>query len=159
MGDTAANRYFHVVAWVKGDAESPVFLFGDLLESDLEKKFLRYYRAGRKLLADRHLYDIHDLVSVSIIETEVPKDRAIDDFLRRDRDAIDRLNQSSHVFFLGRISGPNDVDVLEVGEDVTSRYIKGPPGEGRTLVDIINHPWTLTVLGGLIVALIAAAVM
>lgn len=154
-----SSNYLHAVAWLKSAPDAAIFLFGDLSERELEKTFLRPYRLGKKILANNRVYDVNEFSAVSIIATESPKDVAIAEYLRSDREATERLNRNSTVFFMGRWSGPEDVDVLEVGENVTGRYVNCPPGEGRTLADIVNHPWVLTVIGGVIAAVVAGAIM
>jgi len=54
-------------------------------------------------------------------------------------------------------SGWDAEDIVEAGEDVTSKYSTGPPGLGPSLIfrllSILNSPWIVAIGGGLIVAI------
>jgi len=49
-------------------------------------------------------------------------------------------------------------DIFEAGEDVTEKYLKGPPGYGKSgpLQEFIYNPWAMAVGTGLIVAAVVA---
>lgn len=152
------TEFFHVLVTLRGDGES--LLLADLSRTDLQRRFLNPYVRGDKFTVVGRIVDPHDLTGVRIIKTGVPQKAAMEQLLQESIAATDRLNAASDrtgAFFLGPFCS-YDEDIGQAGEDVTSTFVVGAPGSGRGFAHYLNHPWTLTLLGGLIVAGIAAIV-
>ena len=120
--------YFHVITKLVS-GEHPICLFDDLSSDDLRAKFLRHYERGQDFLAGGNVISAKDIRSVRIIETNRDNATEREEINRRSRAKIDELNSSSDsVFFISLGNGYEPDDIAEAGEDVTSVYIKGPPG-------------------------------
>lgn len=83
-----------------------------------------------------------------------------DAFQERSFREIQEFNrQSGSVTLISVGRGYEPADILEAGEDVTGKYIPGPPGDGAKAslaTKVVNHPWIVTIGTGLIVAALAA---
>ena len=62
------DRYLHVVITIKGSNDS-IFLYGDMSEKDLKKKFLSKYHLAKPVLKESKVIDLSQIDSVKIIET------------------------------------------------------------------------------------------
>ncbi|MEI2299349.1 hypothetical protein [Ensifer sp. MJa1] len=149
-----SRKYFHVVVRTKDDKKKPVFLFGDLSEGELRTKFLKPYRRGGKLFVENAIIDVADLASIKIIETAQPKDDVLEEMQETSRKAIDKMNRESGTFVIMSIGvGYRDTDIEHDGDDVTSQFITDGPGTASQLFQIMNNNWTMTIGGGVLVAL------
>ncbi|MDW9888853.1 hypothetical protein GOC40_12195 [Sinorhizobium meliloti] len=151
----AERNFFHVVIWT-GQNDKAVFLFGDLSERDLKSNFIRPYRRGHKLIVDGNLYDVASFSAVRIIETKRPKDEMLKELQIDSMRRIDEFNRDSPFVLISPGQGWNDEDIIDTGTNVTSKYINGPPGSVGVMAEALNHPWILTIVGGIIVAALAA---
>lgn len=152
------SEFFHVLITLRGGAEH--LLLEDLSRAALQNRFLKPYQRGEKLTVAGRIVDPHDLSGVRIIKTPDRKEAAMDRLFQEGLAATDRMNtdaQASGVVIMPPLYS-RDTDIEHAGEDVTSAFVKGAPGSAGTLAHYLNHPWTLTILGGLIVAGLAAMI-
>lgn len=120
--------FHHVIAKV-GTNDKPRVLFADLSADALKEKFVRPYEKGQAFFSGNDLISPANLQSVQIIRTDRSEETERDEINRKDRENIDRLNNSSPgVFFVSVGGGYEPEDLAEVGVDVTHDFIKGPPG-------------------------------
>lgn len=153
-------KLLHVVVTLRGDESSARFLFGDLDEAGLKRKFLKPYRRGESILVGNDLIPLSEVTSVSIIETAESKEASLADLQKESSETVDRTNAALHesgVVIISAGSGWADEDIVQVGDDVTDRYIKAGPGRGADadyIRSIIVNPWVVTIIGGLMVAAI-----
>ena len=151
--------YFYVLVKL-GAASSPYEkVLTDVSESELRHAFVTKYKNGADILIDGRLIKISDISSVLIVRTkecdEITRQRINSDSL----DKISKMNsESDGIVFISAGSGYDPEDILELGENVTSEYITEPPGSGGGINwgEIANHPWVITILGGLVLAAILA---
>jgi len=151
--------YFHVLVKL-GAASSPYEkVVTDVSESELRHTFVTKYKKGTDIFIGGRLIKVSDINSVLIVRTEesdeITRERINSDSL----DRISKMNRESDgVVFISAGSGYDPEDILELGENVTSEYITEPPGSGGGFNwgEIANHPWVITILGGLVLAAILA---
>lgn len=120
--------FHHVIAKV-GSEDKPRVLFADLSVDKLKERFVGPYEKGQAFFSGNDLISPNDLRSVQIIRTDRSSETERDEINRKDRESIDRRNDSSSgVFFVGLGGGYEPQDIAEVGVDLTHDLIKGPPG-------------------------------
>lgn len=119
---------------------------------ELRKQFMGPYRRGATILCGREVVDLAQVKTVTIIRTQRSRDEELEDLQEKSRRRVDDFNRGSQsVVLISPGHGYDADDIVEAGEDVTADYISGPPGGPTLFGSMVNHPWTLTVLGGLIV--------
>ncbi len=145
------GAYLHVVLVLEG-SEQRVFLFGDLSERDLKKRFLHYYHLGKPVLKNNEVINLAQVKSVHIIETEDPKEESLKKLQIKSKKDIDDFNRTSQsLVLIGPGAGWDDDEIVECGKDVTSRFISAPPGQGTwstKLLAVLHSPWLLKLIGG-----------
>jgi hypothetical protein len=154
--------FLHVVIERMGD-DKPLFLFGDLSKAEFKKRFLRPYNLARPVLKENRVVNLASVTAVHVIETKKPLDAALKQLQVESNERVGRLNrESSGVFIVSVGSGWVNEDIVHCGEDVTTKYVTSPPGEGtpasRALA-LIHNPWVLRVGGGLAVIVIGGFVV
>lgn len=154
--------FLHVVI-ERADDNKPLFLFGDLRKAELKNRFLRPYGLAKPVLKENRVVNLASVTAVHIIETEQPLDAALKQLQVESNERIDRFNrESGGVSIVSAGSGWVNEDIVHCGEDVTTRYVTSPPGEGtpasRALA-LIHNPWVLRVGGGLAVIVIGGFVV
>ena len=81
------------------------------------------------MLCDKEVIRIVNIKKVEIIRTAQTSEIELSTIQKRSRSEIDEFNsQSESVFLIGLGRGQDPEDIVEAGEDVTSKYIVGPPG-------------------------------
>ncbi|MEI2298907.1 hypothetical protein [Ensifer sp. MJa1] len=151
------QRFLHVVAWTQQNADDPIFLFGDLSETELKRKFVTPYRTGGRLHLQQRILDTTELTGVRIIETAEPRAEVLKAMQERSLRQIDEVNL--HASWAPRVStgyGWDDEDIVYADDDVTNRYVSGKPGSPGLLSQATHNHW-LRVAGVGLVFLAAAA--
>ncbi|MDP0562006.1 MAG: hypothetical protein QS721_06630 [Candidatus Endonucleobacter sp. (ex Gigantidas childressi)] len=152
--------YLHVVIKRSEDVK-PLFLFGDLTEKDLKRRFLRQYQLGKSVLKENQVVNLGNVVVVEIIRTSDPLKEALKNLQKKSNDRIDQMNRESSGFMIISVgSGWVNEDIVHCGEDVTLKYVSAPPGGGTPITKIIafiHSPWVLSLGGG--IALIVIGIL
>lgn len=150
--------YFHVLVKFKSVPEKVRCIFLDLSRQELEAKFLKPYRAGRRTLSGSEVIETADIAWTRIMETAGGSTQELKEIQARSWREIDEFNrQSSSVFLVSAGHGYNPEDIADAGCEVTAQFITSPPGHGAgAIAAMMNHQWVVAVLGGLIVAGLAA---
>lgn len=149
--------YHHVIAKVGADEEFRV-LFSDLTVEELIKRFIKHYEKGTPFFSGNDLISPNNLRSIQIIRTDRKNEVERDEINRKDREDIDRLNNSSSSVFIVSVgSGYEPQDIATAGEDLTHAFIKGHPGykAGRWEPSINVLGW----VGGIVAAVVAAGIV
>ena len=149
--------YHHVIAKV-GTEEGFRVLFTDLTVEELSKRFIKPYEKGDSFFSGKDLISPNDLRSVQIIRTERQDEIERDEINRKDRESIDRLNDSdSGGMFVSVGGGYEPQDIAEAGEDLTHTFIRGCPGfkAGRWEPSIKGIAW----IGSIVAAVVAAGIV
>ncbi|MBX3490143.1 hypothetical protein [Parvibaculum sp.] len=155
------DEYFHVIVRLQAKP-SPVFLFGDLSERELQRRFVRPYQMGKVIVKGNELVDLDKVSSVEIIRTDKNKETCLRELQMASERRYQEMNADSHrtgAIFLQLGSGNEDEDIVEAGEDVTTRYINEGPGNGTgflTLKDLLNNGWVVGLGTGIILAILGA---
>ena len=149
--------YHHVIARVGADDKCRV-LFTDLAVEELGERFVRPYEKGHPFFSGNDLISPNDLRSIRIIRTERKNELEREEINRKDRERIDRLNNSdSGIFFLSVGGGYEPQDIADAGEDLTHTFIKGHPGyKARRWEPSVN---VLAWGGGIVASVIAAGIV
>jgi hypothetical protein len=149
--------YHHVIAKIGAEEKFRV-LFTDLTIEELGERFVKPYEKGNLFFSGNDLISPNDLRSVQIIRTERQNEVERGEINRKDRESIDRLNDSdSGVFFVSLGVGYEPQDIAEAGEDLTNAFIKGHPGfkAGRWESSIKVIAW----VGGIVATVVAAGII
>jgi hypothetical protein len=149
--------YHHVIAKV-GTEETFRVLFTDLTTEELCERFVKPYEKGNPFFSGNDLISPNDLRSIQIIRTERQNEVERDEINRKDREHIDRLNNSGSGVFLVSIGGGYEPqDIAESGEDLTHTFIKGHPGfkAGRWEPSMKVIAW----VGGIVAAVVTAGIV
>jgi hypothetical protein len=150
--------FFHVGMWFS-DTRDPDLLRTDLSEKALRSGILKDYRAGRRITENGTNFDLSKVVKIKISSTGA---QAADVIKQEDEQAeLARMkfNRSSNWVTMIGLPTSELRDILEYGENVTDQFITAPPGSGFSIIEILNHNWVITIIGGLVVALIVALVI
>ncbi len=151
--------YYHVLITTDTFIDKPKCVLTDLSERALKKSFLKPYMQGRRILCGNEIYDSLAVRSVIIIETSRTIEIELNEANEKDLREISWRNREDpgFVFFsLGIGTKPEDISCI--GMDVTNKFITAPPGQagfGGKILAFIYNPWVITVVGGLIVILLA----
>lgn len=151
--------YYHVLIELQDDPKKVRCIFSDLTSKALESKFLKPYRRGQRMLVGTEVVDTMAITSTRIVETNRTSDIELREIQERSRNEIDEFNRSSDsVVLISTGRGHVLEDIEEAGANVTTRFIKTPPGQGQSdlFARILSHPWVVAVVGGIIVAGIVA---
>jgi hypothetical protein len=149
--------FHHVIAKV-GPEDKPRVLFVDLSVAELKERFIGPYEKGRAFFSGNDLISPNALRSVQIIRTARHSETERDEINRKDRESIDRLNDSnSGVFFVSLGGGYDPQDIAEAGVDLTHDLIKGPPGFKAGTWDPSRR--ALAWVGGIVATVVAAGVV
>ena len=149
--------YYHVIAKV-GTEEKFHILFTDLTVEELSARFVKPYEQGTTFFSGNDLISPNDLRSVQIIRTERENEVERDEINRKDRESIDRLNNSSSGVCIVSVGGGYEPqDIADAGEDLTHPFIKGHPGfkTGRWEPSIKVIAW----VGGIVATVAAAGIV
>lgn len=147
--------YFHVLLKFRDEPSNTRCLYSDLSEKSLRGGFVKDYERGRTILHEGELIDLTRITSVAIIRTSRTEGEERDVLHRESVRKIDELNRSSSsVFIISAGSGYAPEDIAEAGDDVTSKYVSGPPGSSfRAVVgSFVNNPWIVGVGTALVAA-------
>lgn len=151
--------YYHVLIELHGNPKKVRCIFSDLTIKELENRFLNPYRRGQRILVGTEVIDTMAITSTTIVETNHASDIELGEIRERSRNEIDEFNKSSDsVVLISTGRGHVLEDIEEAGANVTTRFIKNPPGQGQSelFARILSHPWVVAVAGGIIVAGIVA---
>lgn len=111
---------FHVRISVAGENYDETKL--DLAEDELEQQFLAPYREGRAITVNGRVVELANLERIRISRSE-----------HSARDFIPRLQAEEQASSVAVIGGPSySWRAADRAEDVTDRYIVGPPGQPAT---------------------------
>lgn len=149
-------NYYHVAVRLK-DKSSYQILFSDLSEQDLRKKFVRPYEKGGTFIVGHEFMAATSLRAVVIVQTDCEEAAIRAEANRQGRELIDEINHDRHgALFIAEAPLYGALDLIESGQDVSSRYIKGPPG-----VTFRWHvpPSALKWLAGLLTTVIGGGVL
>jgi hypothetical protein len=146
--------YYHVLLSLDASSEAERCVFRDLDEGALKASFVSRYRAGKDVLSSGEIIPLASIRKVRIIATEHQMDAALSELDARKEVDREELNRGAGgVVFLGGMgSSPNDI--AEVGQNVTSQFIKDVPGSpmrGGLVARVLENPW-LVAIGGTVVA-------
>jgi hypothetical protein len=152
-------NYFHVIAKLNS-SNGHSCIFSDLSNNELQSKFLSPYRKGKDFLSGNNLIRVSELSSVQIIATQETSEVEREVIQKESRAQIDEINrQSNSMMFISIGRGHSPEDIAEAGVDVTSDYLKGPPGyaNGRFSLSVGKGflQWGISIITGLAVAGIA----
>ncbi len=155
----AAMTYYHVLVELRDAPKKVRCIFSNLAAKELESKFLKPYRRGQRMLVGTEVIDTMAITSARIVETNHTSDvelQGVQQKSRREIDDINRRSESVVFISVGRGYAPEDIE--EAGADITARFIDSPPGQGQSdlATRLLNHPWVVAIVGGVIVAGIAA---
>jgi hypothetical protein len=149
--------YHHVIAKIGAEEKFRV-LFTDLTIGELGERFIKPYEKGHPFFSVNDLISPNDLRSVKIIRTERQNEVERNEMNRKDRESVDRLNDSdSGIFFVSIGVGYEPQDISEAGEDLTHTFIKGHPGfkAGRWGPSMKVIAWA----GGIIATVVGAGIV
>lgn len=151
--------YYQVILKLRGSGATPQQIMVDASERELLSKIVKPFKKGNNLFHDSTVFDSNNIEMIKIIRTdernEVVRDKIYNASVKR----IDKLNrQSDSLVIISPGDGYDPEDILEAGDDVTEKYIVGPPGYGRSgaLQEFIYNPWVMAVGTGLIIAAVVA---
>ena len=129
----------------------------DLSEEDLGARLLVPYRRGTGMVCGNEIVPTLQIRRIYVVRTARPNQIERDLLRERSVQEIRAVNGPSENLTLVTSGGGYDPeDIFEVGEDVTAKYISSPAGSGSppSLIETaINHPWTVTVVGGLVLVI------
>ncbi|MGH9697284.1 MAG: hypothetical protein ACRD5Z_24285, partial [Bryobacteraceae bacterium] len=90
---------------------------------------VRPYRQGTTLICGNEIIPVSTIRKIHVVRTVHENERERSALHAKSLAEIEKLNrESSGVVFLSTGGGYVPEDILEVGEDVTAKYIAGPPG-------------------------------
>jgi hypothetical protein len=151
--------YYHVVISLDDGSQLLRVVFNDLSELQLRTQFVRPYAKGEDLVCGNEIIPVARIRKRHIVRTTRPEKVERDALNAKSLAEIDAMNrQPGGVIFLSAGRGYDPDDILEVGEDVTSQYIQGPPGHASRsgiLGALFNNQWILAIVSGLVVTGVA----
>ncbi len=98
-----------------------------------------------------------DIRTVLIVRTERPEADECAEINGASLKEIERLNaQSDGVVIVSPGRGYEPEDILDAGDDVTSHFIKGPPGQSPLDIvrNAIHNPWVVGIGTAVIAAIL-----
>ena len=166
--------FYHVLTFSEPRDKEAQVILSNLSEQELLDRFVSHYRSGSDLVVGGDIISMSRLRKVIIVRTDDLEEAVrarINDQSLDEAAAFNRSSDSVVLITAGR--GYDAEDILEDGEDVTSDFIGGAPGyakpaagaslagesaaEGR-VQRALNHPWIVSIVGGLVVAGLLALV-
>jgi len=149
--------YHHVLVAVEHDPAKLKCVFEDLSEQELMKQFVTPYRKGQDIFSDNEIIPVSDIRKVHVVRTEQTNEVEREAINQQSLQRIDELNRSSDsVVIISPGHGYDPEDILEAGQDVTATYLKGPSGQAGTIHRMLNNSWVVSIVTGVIVAIVAA---
>ena len=148
--------YYHVLVAAEPEPSRLRGLLSDLAEAELLAKFVAPYRRGGDLVCGNEILPLGSLRRVHIAHTkqnEATERRQMNEKSLAEIAALNR--EPGGLVFLSPGRGYDPEDILEVSEDVTEKFIDGPPGHASRTGPVgllLNNQWTVAVGTGLIVA-------
>jgi len=164
-------RFYHVLASFEPQSGEVRTVFSNLSEQELLDRFVQPYRAGLDIVVGNEIFPIGRIRKLFIVRTDDLEESVRAAINERSVREISEINRSSNsVVMISAGRGYDPEDILEDGEDVSSEFIGGPPGYAKQApvatqpvavsrsrpVTLLNHPWVVSVVGGLIVAAVIA---
>jgi hypothetical protein len=151
--------YYHVLLTLNASSENEPCVLRDLDKRALLSSFVSRYKAGKDILSGSEIISLASIRSVRIIATDRPMDESLAELDAKNEAHRQELNQGSSglVFMGGMGSAPNDI--AEVGQNVTSQFIKDVPGSavhGGVAARFLGNPWLVAVGGAVVAAGITA---
>lgn len=144
--------YYHVIVKI-GPEKACRSLFADLSEKELIKCFVKPYKSGATFVAGNDLIAPSDLKFVQIIVTSRLEKIERDEINSEERKYIDDFNSSSSSLFFASLGGGYEPqDIADAGDDVTSQFIKGPPGSGNFLQLLKVAAWVAGIASAVLAA-------
>lgn len=146
--------YFHVVAYFEDAPQKLRCLFDDLSEQELRDRFVKPYRKGKDVLSDSEIVKLASVHKVQIVRTNRVSEAERKDLRENSSREIDEMNRRGGPVIVSAGRGYEKADIVEVGDDVTSEYIGGPPGyqEASRIRRLMYNPWVLAIIPTLLVA-------
>jgi hypothetical protein len=147
--------FHHVLIALADKPERLRCVFLDLTEKDLKARFLAPYRSGASILLNGEVIHLRHVVNVRVLRTDRNSEIELKELQDRSYAEIEEFNRRSpNVMLVSPGRGYAPEHIVDVGKDVTEDFVKGAPGHSSpfSFFDVINHPWTLTIGGGLLIA-------
>ena len=148
--------FHHVLLALESEPTKLRCILADLTEKDLKTKFLRPYRKGQNIVCGNEVIPVSQIRKLHIVRTARENETERSALQDRSFKEIQELNkQSESVVLISPGRGYDPEDILEVGEDVTTMFVSGPPGHASaptTVVRFLNNQWIVAIGTGLIVA-------
>ena len=151
--------YFQVIIKSISSGESAKQILVDASEKELIYKVIKPYKKGRNLFIDSTVIDSNDIKMIRIICTRQQNTVVRGNLNNEDLKRIAKLNrESDSMVIISSGAGYNPEDIFDAGEDVTTNFIKGPPGYGKSgpIQKFINNSWITAIGTGLIIAAVIA---
>lgn len=148
---------YHVLTADRTDPSKFRALFTDLDRRGVRTQFLKPFLEGRDILWQGKVHRTADIAAVQIRETESPAAEELQILQRESRDRIDRLNREGGIVIVSVGHGHSVDDLVYAGQDVTPQFLTEPPGSANQRW--FRNPWVVTIVGGLIVATLAATLL
>lgn len=146
------SKYYHVVVEkINGTKD---VLYRDLSKKDLKKHFVKTYKKGDDVFIEDTIHKIQTIKKVQIIKTEYNFEDELEAFENEENESREKANRTPGPILLPIALGESDI--VFRGKDVTSHYINKAPSKSPNLFSrIINSPWTVRIIGGVILIVIA----
>jgi hypothetical protein len=146
--------YHHVLLSFQDEPQKVRCIFADLSENDLRTRFVSPYRRGKNILCAGEVIETSRIKTVRIIRTENESEKELKKIQEQSKRDRDEFNRNSAVVLVSLGAGYELEDISEAGEDVTSAFILGPPGDGdrwTVVAAVLNHPW-ISAIGTAVIA-------
>lgn len=143
--------YHHVFASDRDSPQRFELLLSDLTVPQLKKQFLGRYAWARPVWANLRMYNPAEFATVRIVRTQVPLEVLREELTRKNREETDRLNKEPGGLPNVASGEPDAQQLIKAGEDLTERYIFGPPGES---VLAMISPLVSKLIVGVVVAVV-----
>ena len=148
--------YYHVLISDRKNSKAFRCLLSDLDERTLCAEFVKPFRRSKDLLVNGRIYRASEIAAVQIRVSESPADHELRRIQKESWEAIERRNRDSSIMFISAGHGYSSDDIHLAGEDVTGRFLNAAPVSESG--NWIYNPWVVTLVGGLIIAVLAALV-
>lgn len=148
--------FFHVLLSVDTDQTKLRSVLTDLSEVQLKAQVLLPYRKGTTLVCGNEIIPVSTVRKIHVVQTVRENEHERNAIHAKSVKEIEEINRESSGFvFLSAGRGYDPEDILEAGEDVTSKYIAGPPGSAAgpgALLRFLGSQWVVGIGTGLVVA-------
>lgn len=148
------GEFFHVLVQFK-DNKRKKLIFRDLSKKELQKYFVKPFKKRADLFHSGKILRFDEIYGVKIIQTEANSALHIKEYADRMNKSYDRMNSEpgTSVKLVYRPQYESDIEYC--GSEVTSRFIqKAPSNKPSLFVQVLNQPWTIRIVGGIILALL-----